>query len=175
MIFNRTYRIQSPLSINILKERLEKRQLKIHDLDFEISEKENVLKVIPRAENEEGVRTLPITHIGFQGNGSNGTKITLSSKPRKIDVGGPYLIIIFCLFCIIGASIFYWINSVEYFMPSISMMAVGFLIFVIFWIRMETGYFDYTRKIRNEIRDLVKSQSEQVFVGQGEQPKPAVS
>ena len=155
MIFNRTYRLQSPLSIDALKDRLNLKKLTVHNLDFEISEKENVLKIIPRAENSEGLKTLPITHIGFSGNGSKGTNISLKSKPRRVDVGGPYLIVIFCLFCIVGAGLFYLINSKEYAFPSLAMVSVGLIIFIVFWIKMESGYFDYTRKIRNEIKSLI--------------------
>ena len=155
MIFNRTYRLQSPLSITALKDRLNLKRINVHNLDFEISEKENVLKIIPDAEHVEGLKTLPITHIGFTGNGNKGTNISLKSKPRKVDVGGPYLIVIFCLFCVLGAGLFYLINSKEYAFPSLAMVSVGLIIFVIFWIKMESGYFDYTRKIRNQIKSLI--------------------
>jgi hypothetical protein len=35
------------------------------------------------------------------------------------------------------------------------MLGVSLLVFIIFWIRLESGYFDYIRKIR----DFVKKQS----------------
>jgi len=155
MIFNRTYRLQSPLTIAVLKERLNMQKLKVHNLDFEISEKENMLKIIPHAEDVTGVKTLPITHIGLNGNGDHGTNITLRSKPRKIDVGGPYLIVVFCLFCVVGAGLFYLINAEEYMWPSLTMVSIGIIIFIVFWLKMETGYFDYTRKIRNQVRSLI--------------------
>lgn len=157
MIFDRTYRLQSPLSITALKDRLNLKKLTVHKLDFVISEKENVLKIIPHAEDSDNLRTLPITHINFSGNGSQGTKISLKSKPRRVDVGGPYLIVIFCLFCIVGAGLFYLINSKEYAFPSLAMVCVGLFIFIIFWIKMESGYFDYTRKIRNEVKALISA------------------
>ena len=157
MIFNRTYRFKAPHSIDELKQRLLNNQhLQVHHLDFEIFEKDSMLKVIPHAENLTAVKTLPITHIGFLGDGDVGTKIVLKSKPRKIDVGGPYLIVIFCIFCIVGASIFYFLDPDEYSWPSIVMVGIGVLIFIIFWINMEIGYFDYVRKIRNAVRRMTQ-------------------
>ncbi len=152
MIFKRTYRYNTPLSIEDVRQRLIGKHLEVHQLDFEVLEKDKMLKIIPHAEEVSAIKTLPITHLEMQGHGSNGTKITLTSKPRKIDVGGPYLIIIFCLFCILGASAFYLLYPSENYLPSLVMVAIGLVVFVIFWLRMEAGYFDYTRKIRNFVK-----------------------
>lgn len=152
MIFKRTYRYNTALSVEDIKKRLLGKHIQVHHLDFEILEKEHMLKIIPHAEEVSSIKTLPITHVEFHGLGNSGTKVTLTSKPRKIDVGGPYLIVIFCLFCIIGASAFYIMNPTESFLPSLAMIGVGVLIFIIFWLRMESGYFDYTRKIRDFVK-----------------------
>jgi len=156
MIFNRTYRYNTPLSMEDIKLRLLGKHIQVHHLDFEVTEKEKMLRIIPHAEDANGIKTLPITHVEMQGMGNSGTRVTLTSKPRKIDVGGPYLVVIFCLFCILGASGFYLINPSESYWPSLSMIGVGVIIFVIFWARMETGYFDYTRKIRDFVKHNVK-------------------
>ena len=145
MIFNRTSRLKTTLSLEEVKNRLSRKQFKVHDMDFEIAERERVLKIIPHAEHIQSLKTLPITHVDVQGNGPTGSRIVLTSKPRRIDVGGPYLIVIFCLFCIVGASVFYFINPDQSFMPPLTMAGVGILIFIVFWIRMESGYFDYVR------------------------------
>jgi hypothetical protein len=156
MIFNRTYRYSTPLSKEDIKQRLLGKHLQVHQLDFEVLEKEEMLKIIPHAEEVSSIKTLPITHVEMQANSASGTKIIVTSKPRKIDVGGPYLIVIFCLFCIIGASGFYLMNPAESFLPSLVMLSAGLLIFIIFWLRMEAGYFDYTRKIRDFIKQNIK-------------------
>lgn len=156
MIFNRTSRLKTTLSLEEVKNRLSRKQFKVHDMDFEIAERERVLKIIPHAEHIQSLKTLPITHVDVQGNGPTGSRIVLTSKPRRIDVGGPYLIVIFCLFCIVGASVFYFINPDQSFMPPLTMAGVGVLIFIVFWIRMESGYFDYVRKIREYIKREVK-------------------
>jgi len=156
MIFNRTSRLKTTLSLEEVKNRLSRKQFKVHDMDFEIAERERVLKIIPHAEHIQSLKTLPITHVDVQGNGPTGSRIVLTSKPRRIDVGGPYLIVIFCLFCIVGASVFYFINPDQSFMPPLTMAGVGILIFIVFWIRMESGYFDYVRKIREYIKREVK-------------------
>ncbi len=110
MIFKRTYRYNSPLQAEDIRQRLIGKHIQVHHLDFEILEREKMLKIIPHAEDTNAVKTLPITHVEMQGAGSSGTKITLTSKPRRIDIGGPYLIVIFCLFCIVGASVLYLMN-----------------------------------------------------------------
>jgi hypothetical protein len=157
MIFNRTYRFKAPLPMDQVRQRLlDNQHLKVHHLDFEIIEKDNMVRVIPHAENLDSIKTLPITHVSFNGDGDSGTRVILKSKPRRIDAGGPYLIILFCLFCVIGASIFYFVNPNEYSWPSLVMIGIGILIFIIFWINMEIGYFDYTRKIRNAIQKLTR-------------------
>jgi len=155
MIFQRTYRYNTPLSIDDIKQRLLGKHIQVHHLDFEILEKEQMLKIIPHAEDDNSIKTLPITHVEMQGKGS-GTRVIVTSKPRRIDAGGPYLIVIFCLFCILGASVFYLLNPSESYWPPLAMIGVGLLIFIIFWIRMEAGYFDYTRKIRDFVKHHVK-------------------
>ena len=156
MIFNRTYRYNTPLSAEDIKQRLIGKHIQVHHLDFEITEKEAMLRIIPHAEEASGIKTLPITHVEMKAAGNAGTRVTLSSKPRRIDVGGPYLIVIFCLFCVLGASGFYLINPRESYWPPLAMVGVGLLIFIVFWVKMEAGYFDYTRKIRDFVKHNVK-------------------
>lgn len=155
MIFNRTYRYSSALTAEAIKSRLVGSHLQVHHMDFEVLEKENMLRIIPHAEEANGVKTLPITHVEFNGTGNN-TKVVISSKPRRIDIGGPYLIVIFCLFAITGGSILYFVNENESIWPPLSMMIAGLFVFIVFWLRMETGYFDYVRKIRNHVKSTIK-------------------
>ncbi len=152
MIFKRTYRYNTALTADEVKHRLVGKHIQVHQLDFEVLEKEKMLKIIPHAEEVNGIRTLPITHIQMEAKGNNRTKVVITSKPRKIDAGGPYLIVIFCMFCIIGASVLYVMNPNESYAPPIAMVGIGLLIFIVFWLRMETGYFDYTRKIRDYVK-----------------------
>lgn len=155
MIFNRTYRLSTALSAEAIKNRLVGSHLQVHHMDFEVLEKENMLRIIPHAEEENGVKTLPITHVEFNGAGDR-TRVIISSKPRRIDIGGPYLIVIFCLFAIAGGTILYFVNKNESIWPSLAMMLAGLFVFVIFWLRMETGYFDYVRKIKNHIKSRIQ-------------------
>lgn len=155
MIFNRTYRYSSALTAEAIKSRLVGSHLQVHHMDFEVLEKENMLRIIPHAEEANGVKTLPITHVEFNGAGNN-TKVVISSKPRRIDIGGPYLIVIFCLFAVAGGTILYLVNENESIWQPLAMMITGLFVFIVFWLRMETGYFDYVRKIRNHIKSTIK-------------------
>ena len=90
MIFSRTYRYQSSMPIDDIKGRLLGKHVKVHDMDFEVSEKDRVLKIIPHAEDEVNLKTLPITQIDFKGKGGK-TQITVSAKMRRIDSRGQHL------------------------------------------------------------------------------------
>lgn len=153
MIFTRTYRYHSKMNPEDIKNRLIGKHVKVHNLDFEVYEKDRVIRVIPHAEQEREIKTLPITHVELNGSGDK-TQITISSKMRKIDSGGPMLIVVFCLFLLIAASVSYFVgrDMVTY---SYLFGGIGVGIFLVFWMRMERGYFDYVRKIR----DYVKTQS----------------
>ena len=152
MLFTRSSRYRSPLSIEAIKQKLLGQHMKIHNLDFEVTEKDgNTLRIIPHAEQIESIKTLPITHVDFSGEG-NQTKLRISSKMRRIDKGGPILITAFCA-VLLGIGIFFQVQSSEETSAYVPyFLGLGLLIFIIFWWRMESGYFDYVRKIRNYIK-----------------------
>ena len=151
MLFSRTYRYNSPLGIEDIKSRLIGQHVKIHNLDFEIYEKERMIKVIPHAEQIENIKTLPITHVEFDGKGAQ-TRMKISSKMRKIDKGGPLILLWFSLLMIIGGGLFYFANKDGYINYAMLLGGIGVLVFIVFWVRMEMGYFDYVRKIRDYIK-----------------------
>jgi len=154
MLFSRTTRYQSALDIKEIKQRLLGQHLKVHNLDFEVYEKDHMIKIIPHAEQIENIKTLPITHVEFNGRGGS-TQVVISSKMRKIDKGGPMLIVSFCAFLLIIALAFMGLGLAEYQYYAFVMLGISLGIFILFWIRMESGYFDYVRKIR----DYIKKQS----------------
>lgn len=152
MLFSRTYRYSSSMAAEDIKRRLLGKHVKVHNMDFEVSEKDRILRIIPHAEQEHSIKTLPITHIAIEGKGSQ-TQVVISSKMRRIDSGGPMLIVIFCSFMLVAGLMFFMFGSQEYL--SFTLIGISVLIFLVFWFRMERGYFDYVRKIR----DYIKTQS----------------
>ena len=143
------------MSAEEIKKRLVGTHVKVHQLDFEIYEKEHMIKIIPHAEQETSIKTLPITHVEFSGKGDK-TQVHISSKMRKIDKGGPLILLTFCFFMLAAALIMLISLQGEGFeVFAFPMLGVSILVFIIFWIRLESGYFDYIRKIR----DYVKSAS----------------
>jgi len=126
----------------------------VHNLQFEISEKDSLLRIIPHTENEEKLRILPITHIEMNPQGAH-TQVYMKSKPRKIDIGGPYLILVFCLFLVLCGAYLYIFQQEEMFLPSMIMMGLGLLIVLILWLNLERGYFDYIRKQRSFIKSKI--------------------
>jgi hypothetical protein len=139
------------MPIEDIKSRLLGKHMKVHDMDFEVYEKDLMLRIIPHAEQENTIKTLPITHVELQGKG-NKTQVVISSKMRKIDSGGPLLIVIFCTFMLVAALLFFLFGREEYLSFTYTLLGISLAIFVVFWLRMETGYFDYIRKIRDHIK-----------------------
>ena len=152
MFFTRTYKYSSAKSADDIKHSLLGKHVRIHNLDFEIFEKDSMLRIIPHAEQETNVKTLPITHIELSGGGEK-TEVVISSKMRKIDSGGPMLILVFCLFLLIGSVMFFLFGQNEYASYTYSLLGASLLFFSVFWLRMERGYFDYIRKIRDYVKE----------------------
>ncbi len=154
MIFSRTYRYHSSRQADDIRGRLVGQHVKVHNMDFEVSEKDLVLRIIPHAETETNIKTLPITHIELKGKGDK-TQVVINSKMRKIDSGGPMLILIFCSFMLAAALLFLFFGEKEYMSFTYTLGGIALLIFLVFWMRMEAGYFDYVRKIRDYIKKSV--------------------
>jgi hypothetical protein len=154
MIFSRTYRYQSTRQADDIKDRLLGKHVKVHNMDFEVSEKDRVLRIIPHAEDETNLKTLPITHIEIKGKGDK-TQVVVNTKMRKIDSGGPMLVVIFCSFMLIAAIMFFIFGKNEYLSFVYTLGGIGLGIFLLFWMRMERGYFDYVRKIRDYVKKSV--------------------
>lgn len=154
MLFKRTYRLSSKRSPEELKQELVGDKVDIHGLFFEVFDKENILKIIPRAEEDDKTRILPITHVDLKGDGG-GTKIKVTSKPRRIDIGGPYMLMIFCVFIIIVGAFLYLSKGESMMWTAVGMVGFGLLVFSIFMLRMQSGYFDYVRKLRSFIKTKI--------------------
>ncbi len=154
MLFSRTYKYSSAMPADDIKSRLVGKHMTVHNMDFEVYEKDRTLRIIPHAEQESHIKTLPITHVELSGKG-NQTQVVINSKMRKIDSGGPMLIVIFCSFMLIAAVMFFIFGKEEYMHFTYTLLGISIAIFLVFWMRMEAGYFDYIRKIR----DYIKNQS----------------
>jgi hypothetical protein len=142
------------MPVDEIKKRLVGTHVKVHKLDFEIYEKEHMIKIIPHAEQETNMKTLPITHVEFSGKGDK-TQVHISAKMRKIDKGGPLILLFFCFFMLAAALIMLISLQGEGFeVFAFPMLGVSLLVFVIFWVRLESGYFDYIRKIRDYVKSM---------------------
>src|SRR3954465_4576136 len=150
MFFTRTHKYSFSISKEDLKNRLIGKHVRIHDLDFEVMEKGSGLTIIPHAEQVNAIKTLPITTVDMKEEG-NQTKVTITSKMRKIDSGGPQLIVIFCAFLFIASFILLYVGGEK---PiTYTMLGIALFILTIFSLRMQTGYFDYVRKVRAYVKN----------------------
>jgi hypothetical protein len=153
MLFTRHYRYSTTVPEEEIKKRLVGQHVKIHNMDFEIYDKDRMVKIIPHAEQETNIKTLPITHVEFKGKG-NKTDVVISSKMRKIDKGGPLILLCFCFFLMAAALVMLLsIQEDGFEIYAYPMIGLSALVFIVFWIRLESGYFDYIRKIRNYVKE----------------------
>lgn len=149
MFFTRTQKYNFPISKEELKQRLIGKHVRIHDLDFEVLDNDGQLAIIPHAEKVNSLKTLPITTIDLISEG-NQTKVTITSRMRKIDSGGPQLLVIFCTFMFIASFALLYVGGEK---PiTYTMLSLGAVIFSVFSFRMQTGYFDYIRKVRAYVK-----------------------
>ncbi len=164
MLFTIKRRYKFPIPAEHLKYWFIGSQLRIHGLDFEVLENEQALQIIPHAEQVTGIKTLPVTSVELEEVG-NRTRVTVTSRLRTIDAGGPLLIIIFCAFLFLASFVLLYVGNdplVTYFM-----WAACLVILSAFVIRMQLGYFDYVRKIRAYIKsngdEITKNVRRQLF------------
>ncbi len=151
MIFRRYYTFKSSKSSSELKANFLGQHFKIHTLDFEIKEDKDIIRVIPHAESDEHVYTLPITRLKFNTN-EKGTIIKMVAKPRRIDIGGPYLLMIFVAFLLIASTMLLLKGDGAYNTTAYILGGLALVVFALLWFRLEQGYFDYIRKIRDWVK-----------------------
>ena len=145
MFFTKTHNFNSPVPKADLKKRLMGSHVKIHNLDFEILERDGDVLIVPHAEQEESIKTLPITHVDITEQGGK-TNVKVTSKMRKVDSGGPQIILIFCFFIFIAAFVLRLVGG-DWNVTFI-LLGADLLIFSFFLYRLQKGYFDYVRKVR---------------------------
>ena len=148
MFFTKTHNFNSPVPKADLKKRLMGSHVKIHNLDFEIVERDGEVLIVPHAEQEESIKTLPMTRVDMTEQG-NQTRVKVTSEMRKVDSGGPQLLVIFCIFLFIGAFVFRLVG-VDWNVTFI-LLGADLLIFGFFLYRLQKGYFDYVRKVRSYV------------------------
>ena len=151
MIFRRYSTFKSAKNANELKANFLGQHFKIHDLDFEIMGDDDIIRVIPHAETEDHVYTLPITRLRFIPT-DNGTIIKMLAKPRRIDIGGPYLLMIFVCFMIIASVLLITLGEGAYNTTAYIIFGSAIAIFALLWFRLEQGYFDYIRKVKSWVK-----------------------
>jgi hypothetical protein len=155
MFFTRTHKYHSSVRKEEFKNNLIGKHVKIHNLDFEVFEKDNQLRIIPHAEQINDIKTLPITQVDLKEEG-NKTKVIITSKMRKFDSGGPQLVVIFCGFLLGAAVTFQYLSGDK--LVTYILLGVDAFVFTLFCVRMQMGYFDYIRKIRA----YIKSKGEEI-------------
>lgn len=149
MLFTRQFQFNCSKNAETLYKHFLGKHLTIHQLDFEVYDEGDHLKVIPHTENSDQIYTLPITKVMISPD-NKGASIKLKFSPRHIDIGGPYLLIIFIVFAIVSGLLLLWYNTNVQTAYLIIGLAIGVL--SIMWYRMERGYFDYIRKIKKWIK-----------------------
>lgn len=149
MLFTRHFQCSSPKNAETLYKQFLGKHLTIHQLDFEVFDEGDHLKVIPHTENSDQIFTLPITKLIFQPE-KQGTSVKMKFSPRHIDIGGPYLLLIFIGFAILGGLLLIWFKTNV--QTAFILIGLAITVFALMWYRMERGYFDYIRKIKKWVK-----------------------
>jgi hypothetical protein len=151
MFFTRTHKYYLSIPKEEFKKQLIGKHVKIHNLDFEVVEDDATLVIIPHTEQVNAIKTLPLTYIDFNEEGTR-TRVTISSEMRKVDAGGPMLIVVFCAFMFIASIVLFFTASEM--MITMTFAGISILLFTLFTLRMQTGYFDYVRKVRAYVKSI---------------------
>lgn len=147
LMFTRTFSYEASLSKEALKSRLVGNHVTIHGLDFEVMEKNESLRIIPHAEQIDEIKTLPITFVEI--NETNGkTKVKIKSRMRKLDAGGPMLIMILCSLLLAASGVLLLLQEQLF---SGLLLAASLLTYITFRLRLELSYFDYVRKVQSHV------------------------
>ena len=146
-MFTRIFSCKTSISKDVLKRKLVGNHVKIHDLDFEIMEKDNSLRIVPHAEQIDEIKALPITYVELE-EGAGETKIRITSKMRKLDAGVPMLVFIVCSLLLVASFILLALQ--ERFFSAL-LFAISVISFAIFRFNLEKSYFDYVRKVKSHV------------------------
>ncbi len=146
-MFTRTFSYQTSLSKETLKNRLIGNHVNIHNLDFEVLEKDESLRIVPHAEQLDEIKTLPITWVELNENGGR-TKVKITSRMRRLDIGGPMLIVILCCLLVIASGVLLLLKEQLF---SGLLLGASLLTFIIFRMRLEKSYFHCIRKIQSHV------------------------
>jgi hypothetical protein len=153
MLFTKTQRYHSSTAKEDFMNRMTGKHVSIHNMDFEVVEKEDSLTIIPHAEQVEAIKTLPITKVDLKKNG-NEMDVVVTSKMRKLDLGGPLLVVIFCTFLLLISFVLLYVQRQA--QITYTLIGISTLIFSVFYIRMQMGYYDYVRKIRSYVKSKLE-------------------
>lgn len=151
MLFNSSSRISCKQNPEQVRAALVGKHLSIKELDFEFKESDGMLKVIPHTENDDKARIVPITHVEPSADGS-GSRILVSSKPRKIDLGALYMVTGFIIVIAIIAVYLKVTYPEQTLKAPILVAAASLLLFIIFRIRLQSSYYGYIYSIRAFIK-----------------------
>ena len=153
MLFTKTQRFHSSLAKEDFIHSMTGKHVSIHNMDFEVVEKEDSLTIIPHAEQVDAIKTLPITKVDLKRSG-NEMDVVVTSKMRKLDLGGPLLVVIFCTFLLLISFVLLYVQRQA--QITYTLIGISTLIFSVFYIRMQMGYYDYVRKISSYVKSKLE-------------------
>lgn len=148
-MFTRVFSCQTSISKDALRSRLIGNHMNIHDLDFEIQEKNENLRIIPHAEQLDEIKALPITYVELREDAGK-TRVKITSRMRKLDTGAPMLLMILCSVLVMASGTLLLLGER---IASIFVLLLSVIIYGAFRMNLEKSYFDYVKKIRSYIVD----------------------
>lgn len=149
-MFTRTVQYQFAIPKELLKYRLVGNHMTIHKHEFEVQEDEQALTISPTVE-ENSKTILPITEVLLDGEG-NRTKLVITSRMHSIEAGEQMLIMLFCVMFLVASLVMLYVSHDM--LLTLGLCALSVVVFVLFLIKLQLGYFDYVRKLRSNIRNI---------------------
>jgi hypothetical protein len=148
MLFARTYKLKTNTRITDLKIRLLSKRITIDQYAYEIFEENNLIHILPDRSLSDG-SVLPDVFLRLDETIDKGTNIEMKAKLRLQDEGGPFLVLVFCALLFIASLLFFLINAKEFEVLYLTTLGLGLLIFGLFWLRMQRGYFKHIRTLKS--------------------------
>jgi hypothetical protein len=149
-MFTRTHQYRFPIPKEHLKYRLVGNHLKIHSHEFAVLEDEQILSIMPNVEELQDSR-FPITQLELKEEG-NATEMIITSKMPVNEAGGQIVALSFCVFFFIASLVSLYFGHDP--IITITLCGISLAVFLFLFVRLQTGYFDYVRRIQGNLKDV---------------------
>jgi hypothetical protein len=149
MLFTRRHEYDFSIPKEHLRYHLIGDRIHIDGLDFRVMEDEQHFSILPEPEDRVTARSFPLTEMQLESEG-NRTKVVITSRLRKVDTGLPLVLMMFCVFLLIGSAVLLYIGHEPEATVTLWVLTLALLTLLI--VRLQQSYFGYVRRIHSHIK-----------------------